>query len=52
MSSSHCIYLAANEVTAAGTQRAMLLSYCGASTYKLIKDMLSPNSTAVAELIK
>ena len=29
MSSSHSVYLAANEVTAAGTQRAMLLS-CGA----------------------
>ena len=52
MSSSHSVYLAANEVTAAGTQRAMLLSSCGASTYKLIKDMLSPNSTAVAEFDK
>ena len=36
VSSSHCIHLAVSEVTAAGKLRAMLLSACGASTYKLI----------------
>ena len=52
MSTSHCIYLAANEVNAAGKQRAVLLSSCGGSSYKLIKTILSLNSTADAELIK
>ena len=35
-------YFAANEVTEADKQRAVLFSVCGAATYKLIKNLLAP----------
>ena len=35
-------YFAANDVTAAGKKRAILLSACGASAYQLIRNLLSP----------
>ena len=36
-------YFTANDVQDAGKQRAILLSCCGASTYRLIKNVLAPN---------
>ena len=36
------LYFAANDVTEAGKQRAILLSVCGAPTYKLIQNLVAP----------
>ena len=36
-------FFEANDVTAHGKQRAILLSVCGADTYKLISSLVSPN---------
>ena len=47
-------YFAANDVTAAGKKRAILLSACGASTYQLIRSLLSPatpNDKSFAEIV-
>ena len=35
-------YFTANEITDAGKKRAVLLSSCGAKTYKLIRNLVSP----------
>ena len=39
-------YFAANDIAAAAKQRAILLSSCGAATYRQIKDVLSPTAPA------
>ena len=36
-------YFTANNVQDAGKQRGILLSCCGVSTYRLIKNVLAPN---------
>ena len=38
------LYFTANDITAAGKQRAILLNSCGEATYRRIKDVLSPRS--------
>ena len=35
-------YFTANEITDAGKKQAVLLSLCGAKTYKLIRNLASP----------
>ena len=48
-------YFVANEVTTAAKKRAILLSACGTSTYKLIRSLLSAEelkSTNYANLVK
>ena len=35
-------YFAANDVTDAGKQRAILLSLCGAPTYQVIRNLTAP----------
>ena len=35
-------HFTANEITDAGKKRAVLLSSCGAKTYKLIRNLVSP----------
>ena len=48
-------YFAANEVEDEGKQRAILLSYCGAPTYRLICNLVAPakpTSKSFAELTK
>ena len=44
MSYTECLqqYFAANNVMNAGTQREILLSACGAPTYQLIRNFVSP----------
>ncbi len=37
-------YFATNDVESADKQRAILLSGCGASTYKLMKSLVAPNA--------
>ena len=47
-------YFAANDVTAAGKKRAILLSACGTSTYQLIHSLLlptTPNDKSFAEIV-
>ena len=47
-------YFAANDVTAVGKKRAILLSACGASAYQLIRSLLSPatpNERSFAEIV-
>ena len=36
------LYFTANDVTEAGKQRAILLSVCGPTTYKLIRNLVAP----------
>ena len=38
-------YFSANDVTAAGKKRAILLSACGPATYQLIRNLVSPAAT-------
>jgi len=48
-------YLAANEITDAGKRRAVLLSTCGPSTYRLIRSLVAPNKPtdkSYADLVK
>ena len=49
-------YFAANDVAAEAKQRAILLSVCGASTYKLIRSLVSEpdklNSTPFKDIVK
>ncbi|MCG8621565.1 MAG: hypothetical protein MJE68_06135 [Proteobacteria bacterium] len=49
-------YFAANDVTAETKKRAILLSVCGASTYKLIRSLVSEpdklNSTPYKDIVK
>lgn len=48
-------YLAANEITDAGKRRAVLLSTCGPSTYRLIRSLVAPNKPtdkSYADLLK
>ena len=47
-------YFTANDVTAVGKKRAILLSACGASAYQLIRSLLSPatpNEKSFAEIV-
>ena len=37
------LYFAANEVTEADTKRAILLTVCGAETYKLFRNLVHPS---------
>ena len=39
---STAIYLVANDVCDAGKERVIILSYCGVSAYRLIKNVLAP----------
>ena len=48
-------YFTANGITDAGKQRAILLSACGTTTYKLLKTLVAPaelTSKSFAELVK
>ena len=47
-------YFAANEITDGGKKRAVLLSVCGAKTYKLIRNLVNPRKPtdkSYAELV-
>ena len=47
-------YFAANEITDKGKKRAVLLSVCGAKTYKLIRNLVNPRKPtdkSFAELV-
>ena len=37
-------YFTANDIVDAGKRRAILLSSCGAATYRLIKDVIAPQT--------
>ena len=39
-----CIYFTANDIDDAGKQRAILISACGAATYRRLKDVLAPQA--------
>ena len=48
-------YFVANDVASADKQRAILLSACGATTYHLIRNLVSPNtpnSKSYADLVE
>ena len=48
-------YFLANDVDVAEKQRAILLSVCGAATYQLIRDLVSParpNTTTFDEIVQ
>ncbi len=46
----HYMYFAANDAESAAKQHAILLSVCGASTYKLMKSLVAPNALETKSL--
>ena len=48
-------YFTANDINDAGKKRAILLSACGAATYQLIRDLLTPvkpNTKTFEEIVE